>query len=111
MNQCLNRCYIPSFRHIQCDIKAKLLPDWRDDKKSLQIVQGDINSSDQSAIRDNFSLDDRTRTSTNDRANTELLIKKTEQYTKELQKSISSVTMTTDRLLGGTSQNREGGYT
>ncbi|XP_071176021.1 ankyrin repeat and SAM domain-containing protein 3-like isoform X1 [Mytilus edulis] len=98
-------------KHIQCDIKAKLLPDWRDDKKSQQIVQGDINSSDQSAIRDNFSLDDRTRTSTNDRANTELLIKKTEQYTKELQKSISSVTMTTDRLLGGTSQNREGGYT
>jgi hypothetical protein len=47
------------------------------------------------------------------RVNTELLIKKTDQYTKELQKSISSVTMTTDRLLGRSSstQNREGGYT
>jgi hypothetical protein len=60
-----------------------------------------------------MSLDDKTRTSANDRVNTELLIKKTDQYTKELQKSISSVTMTTDRLLGKSSstQNREGGYT
>lgn len=58
-------------------------------------------------------MDDKTRASANDRVNTELLIKKTDQYTKELQKSISSVTMTTDRLLGRSSatQNREGGYT
>lgn len=82
-----------------------------DNKDNKTLKQSDDNT-DTVAIHDN-TCGEIKRSSTNDRAYAELLVKKTDQYTRELQKCISSVIITTDKLLGrsSSSQNRETVFT
>ncbi|XP_060073804.1 ankyrin repeat and SAM domain-containing protein 3-like [Ylistrum balloti] len=101
-------------KHFHTEIKIKA--DLRDEKRNQPIPSTEArNMSDlASAMREDLSLDDRTRGSSNDKAGSsaDLAIKKIEHYIKDLQKYLAMITMNADRLLtwGANSHSQDSGF-
>ncbi|XP_033758820.1 LOW QUALITY PROTEIN: ankyrin repeat and SAM domain-containing protein 3-like [Pecten maximus] len=101
-------------KHFHTEIKVKA--DMRDEKRNQPIPSSDTRNLNDlaSAMREDLSLDDRTRGSANDKAGSsaDLAIKKIEHYIKDLQKYLAMITMNADRLLtwGANSHSQDSGF-
>ncbi|OWF38943.1 ankyrin repeat and SAM domain-containing protein 3-like [Mizuhopecten yessoensis] len=101
-------------KHFHTEIKIKA--DLRDEKRNQPIPASEARNVNDlaSAMREDLSLDDRTRGSANDKAGSsaDLAIKKIEHYIKALQKYLAMITMNADRLLtwGANSHTQDSGF-
>lgn len=99
-------------KHFHTEIKIKA--DLRDEKRNQSTSETRNLNDITSAMREDLSLDDRTRGSANDKAGSsaDLAIKKIEHYIKDLQKYLAMITMNADRLLtwGANSHSQDSGF-